>query len=169
LGLEASRAVWKALLGVWSDGLPALVQRGLQLSLLLLERYMLWAREWSEYLDARLRGPPAEREAESAGGARRGDEELRVLGCLAGDCRVLAQCAGSELVLAVEAALLLVHRSEAAAGPSVLLVRNALAGAAGMPARVRVVKEAAFPQPGMRYAGPCEGAAGRAGLMGLGH
>ena len=131
LGLEASRAVWKALVGVWGDGLPAVVQRGLQLCLLLLERYALWARDWADYLDARLRAPPAERDAEPGGGGRRGDEELRVLGWLAGDCSVLAHGAVSEVAAAVEAALLLVHRSEAAARPSMELVRTALAGAAG--------------------------------------
>ena len=131
LGLEASVTVWKALVGVWGDGLPALVQRGLQLSLLLLERYTLWAREWSDFLSKRVTAPAAERDSDAAGGARRGDDEVRVVAMMAHDCATLGQRAGSELGGEVEKALVHVLMSEAAAQPSIQLVRAALASASG--------------------------------------
>ena len=62
--LEASAAVWRSLSRMWSDLLAALIQRGLQLTLLVLERYALWAREWADYARRRAAaGPAAERDA----------------------------------------------------------------------------------------------------------
>jgi hypothetical protein len=131
LSLEASAVVWKALLGVWGDGLPALVQRGLQLSLLLVERYLVWAREWSDYLGKRLASSSADRDSDASAGPRRADDELRLVAMIAKDCQVLARRAAGELGAAVETALVHVLMSEASAQPSVQLVRSAIADSCG--------------------------------------
>jgi hypothetical protein len=135
LALEASEAVWDSLSELWRGVLPALVQRALQLTLLVCHRYRLWVSGWAGYLGGRLAA------AERDGEGRRGDEELRLLGRLAGDCRAVAGRVGGEVGPWGRAALvsLLGGEDEAAAAVSVLESAAARAAGACKEGRLRMI------------------------------